>query len=314
MRVLLGKALTSDELSLVARVAGRDVEIKSQDKAETLRTAKWIILTAGGFTSEQDARSFGEWLRSIVSVVGVCTRNGIDVGEDQATSYVNETWAREMGFIKAGERLHPNVHGLIIYPDDGLSRFPLVNASGVVTADPASLVGAIEELGRAIPHTLDATCAGFRILNLALKSSEPLTQVVLAISVIEALGQDENWTEHQRNILTKLATDVESQPGAEEKEVGDALRRSLHRIGLRQGVLRVLARLGLDHLKKDWDKVYGLRSSVFHGTGQLTEPEMHELAQSAITLCGQIVIALMRHSGIAIPSVANEHYPAHIAS
>ena len=305
----MGKALSSDEHSLLARVDGRDVEVKSQDKAETLRAAKWIVLTAGGFDSEELAQSFGERLKSIVAVAGICTRNGIDVGEDRATSSVNENWAREMGLIKPKERIHPNVHGLIVYPDDGLSRFPLINASGVVTSDPASLVGTIDELDYTEPHAIGAAFGGVRILNLALKSAEPLTQVVLAISVIEALGQDESWTDNQKVILAKLASEVDSQAGAEEKEVADALRRSLHRIGLRQGVLRVLARLGLQHLKKDWDKLYSMRSGVFHGTQRLTEPEMNEVAQSAITLCGQIVIALLRQGGIAIPSVASKHYP-----
>lgn len=305
----MSRALTCDEHSLMVRINGREVEIKSQDNAETLRTAKWIVLTTGGFISEEDAQSFGERLKSIVSIAGMCTRNGVDVGEDRATTFIDESWAREIGLIRPEERIHPNVHGLIVFPDDRLSRFPLSNPSVVVTADPASFVSAIEELGHVAPQALVVASAGVRILNLALKSQEPLTRVVLAISVIEALGQEENWTESQRAILSSLAIEVESTGGTEEKEIAEALRRSLHRIGLRQGVLRVLARLGLEHRKKQWDKIYGLRSSVFHGTQQIAEHEMHELAQSSITLCGQILIALLIQGGVAIPSVARKHFP-----
>src|SRR6185437_10379727 len=84
LRVHLGKALTTDELSLVVRVAGREVEIKSQAKDESLRQTKWIILTAGGFDTEDEARTFGEQLRAIAGIVGVCERIGIDVGDDRA--------------------------------------------------------------------------------------------------------------------------------------------------------------------------------------------------------------------------------------
>jgi hypothetical protein len=302
-------ALTSDKLSLLARLDGHEVEIKSQEKSQTLRTAKWIVLTAGEFPTADDAQTFGERLRAIVGIAGICTRNGIDVGEDRPTGRVNESRAREIGLIAPEERLHPNVHGLIVYPDDGLSRFPLRTVTGIVTADPVSFVETMEELSRTALPALGAASAGVRILNLALKSSEPLTQAVLAISVIEALGQDQKWTENQKRILAKLADKVEKNVGVEEQEIADALRRSVHRIGLRQGVLRVLGRLGLDHLKKDWDSVYNTRSPVFHGTRQLTDPEMQKFAQSAITLCGQIVVALLRQGGVEIPLVATEHYP-----
>lgn len=310
LRVHVGKALTTDEPSIVARVGGREVAIKSQNKDEPLREAKWIVLTAGGFDTEKDAQTFGEQLRTIVGIAGICTRIGIDVGEDRATSWVSEEWARALGLIQAEERIHPNVHGLIIFPDDGLSRFPLMNASATVTSDPASLIASINELGENVSISITAAAAGMRILNLALMSAEPLTQVVLAISIIEALGQEENWTEGQKALLTRLASDVVNAEGAgdEEKEVADALRRSLYRIGLRQGVLRVFARLGLDHLKREWDRLYSIRSGVFHGTTHLSQSEVHELAQASMTLCGKVVIALLRKEGGPVPAISEKHY------
>ena len=157
---------------------------------------------------------------------------------------------------------------------------------------------------------MTAAEAGVRILNLALMSAEPLTQVVLSISVIEALGQEENWTERQKVFLTRLARDVENAGGAgnDEKEIADALRRSMHRIGLRQGVLRIFVRLDISHLKKEWDRLYAIRSGVFHGTKRLSEPEMHELAQAAMTLCGKVLIALLRRDDIPIPAISEKHY------
>lgn len=39
---------------------------------------------------------------------------------------------------------------------------------------------------------------GVRLLNLALMTSEPLAQMVLAISSIGELGQSEKWNDKQR--------------------------------------------------------------------------------------------------------------------
>jgi hypothetical protein len=315
LRVRLGKPLTSDSLALVLRIGGREIEIKSQNKDELLRNAKWVVFSSGGFLSATEAQAFGEALRTIVGIVGISARLGIDVGEDKATTWINEEFARSLGLIKSNERVHPNVHGLIVHPDDGLSRFPAGNFEAVATSSPTQLIDAAESFVSELPQGLSAAETGVRLLNRALMSAEPLTQVVLAISVVEALGQNEEWSESQKFILNGLAESLESSDHTDEenKEIGDALRRSVHRISLRQGVLRVLTKLQLEHLKKEWDRLYGMRSGVFHGTAHLSEPEISKLAQDCLTLCGRIVIELLKQEGIHVPPVAEIHYPTEVS-
>ncbi len=311
LRVRLGKALSSDDFVLVAKIGGREVEIKSERKDETLRNAKWVEFTTGGFPSKEEAQAFGEQLRTIAGIVGVCTRVGIDVGDDKSTTSITEEWARSLGIMKSEKRIHPNIHGLMIHPDDGLSRFPKGGFQGYVTHDPTQIVKAVEGFGLALPQALSTAEIGVRLLNRALMSVEPLTQIVLALSVVEALGQDEKWTENQASILQRLADNLEAGDDGDEeiKEVAHALRRNVHRISLRQGVLRVLQRLHFGHLKKEWDRLYEMRSGVFHGTQHLDEKETLQLAADCVTLCGKIVIALLKQEGIQVPSVADAHYP-----
>jgi hypothetical protein len=127
------------------------------------------------------------------------------------------------------------------------------------------------------------------------------------------LGQNERWTEKQTALINKLATEVESSSGSdvECKEVAEALRRSIHRIGLRQGVLRIFAGLGLEHLRKEWDRVYAARSGLFHGTLTLTEEEILQLAIDAITLCGRIILAAAERDGVKLASIRSVHLPPH---
>jgi len=177
-----------------------------------------------------------------------------------------------------------------------------------VRANPSMLEGALTEIAAGPRVRLSSSAEGVRLLNLALINPQPLAQVVLAISAVEALGQNEEWTKAQTALLHQLATQVlagTSGQDAERIEVADALRR----FGLRQGVVRVLARLGLQQLGKEWDRVYGLRSDLFHRRARLPEPEIAELAYSAITLCGRIILTLAERDGVTLPSVSHVHFP-----
>jgi hypothetical protein len=72
--------------------------------------------------------------------------------------------------------------------------------------------------------------------------------------------------------------------------------------------MRVLSRLNLNHLRKEWDKLYGLRSGLFHGTVEMNEQEIHQLATEAVRLCSRIILAVVERDGIKLPSVTSLHY------
>ena len=308
LRVRMGKPFTTKDTSLSVKVAGRDVTIKSHKNDEPLSEAQWIVLSARGFVTEIEARNFGEQLRSSTGVAALCSRLGTDTGRDQPTSWVNEEFARSSGFIRPHERLIANIHGLTILPDDDNTRIPIMDIQGKVTADPDQFVAALAELGDQFPLQLSEAGTSLQLLNFALINSQPLAQIALAFSAVEALGQDETWTETQSALIMNLASKIEEEPSPERAEVADALRRGLHRIGLRQGVMRVLSRLDLNSLRKEWDRLYGLRSGLFHGTVALTEQEISQLAVDVITMCGQIVLTLVEHDGTKLPSVAAIHF------
>lgn len=311
LRVRLGKALTSDTISIALNCDGRPVVLKSQKPDEPLRHAKWVVFIAKGFETEEAARFFGETLRAQVELAALSSRLGVDTGQNQTTSWVNEDWARSKGLIGEDEHIVPNVHGLLIVPDDENSKIVLMEGTGTVTADPDHFIGAIAELSDAGLVDLGDCTAGVRLLNFALMNSEALARAVLAFAAVEALGQDEVWSERQKVRLAELATEVEKEARGQDDElleISEALRRSLHRIGLRQGVMRVLERLDLSYLKKDWDNLYGVRSGIFHGTKSLSRPELDEFANEALGLCAKIVIKDMQARGHHIPEVFGKHF------
>jgi len=315
LRVRLAKGLTTEASRLNVKVANKDVTITSQNKEESLNIAKWVILHARGFETEGDAQQFGMRLSSIVQLAALSSRLGVDVGQNTPTGWVSEGFARSNGLIKEHERLAPNIHGLAVLPDDDFTRFPVFNAQATVTAAPEQLLSALAELGRISDLAFGSATNGVRLLNLALMTSEPLAQIVLAFSAVEEIGQNKRWTKTQITLIGQLADAAEARTEmteGEKLEVARAIRSGLFPLSLRQGVIRLLVSLGLEHLRKEWDRLYGIRSGIFHGTARPSDSELHQAALDTITLCGRIVLAIVAKEGAKVPSIAATHFTPNV--
>ena len=238
LKIRTGKALSTEEEMLKFSVAGRDVTLRSARNQQPLSEASWLLMDSQGFVTEDEAREFGEHLRRTADLVGVCTRIGLDgrgPSDDRQTSRFNEEWLRSEGVVKEGQRVGPDIHGLVVIPDDReivwLSAGPV---SGRVTSDPNRFIRAMEET--ALGAESLSIQQAIRVLNLAQINGDPLAKVVLSISAIEALAEtDQEWSDEQRNFKAALSTWLESQYGDQEgtKEISDAIER-LHRRSIRQ--------------------------------------------------------------------------------
>jgi len=309
LRVHIAKAFTTDETCLNVTIGNKIVEIKSQMRDEPLSNAKWITFIAREFATENEAKNFGEELKSMVQLAALASRIGVNVGEDKPTGWINEKFARSVGMIQDHERIKPNVHGLMVLPDDDNTRIAIVQATGSVTANPEQFTSALNELGESKNITYDQK--GTRLLNFALMTSEPLAQMVLCISAVEDLGQNEKWNGAQSKLIEKLAavaSESTETSEVERSEVVDAIRKGLFRVSLRQGVMRLLERLELNDLRGEWDRLYAIRSGIFHGTVDYPDAEKNQAASDTIKMCGKIIFASIKKHGVVIPSIAAIHF------
>jgi hypothetical protein len=64
----------------------------------------------------------------------------------------------------------------------------------------------------------------------------------------------------------------------------------------------------VDHLRKEWDRLYSIRSGIFHGTARLSAPEISQAAFDTITLCGRIILALVIKEGARVPPIAATNF------
>ena len=209
-------------------------------------------------------------------------------------------------------RVPPEIHGILVLPDDGKSQFMYASASLSVTSDPGQLIEALEQLADNsasfdAAQYPDSLINSFRLLNLAMIADDRRAKIVLAIAAVEGLIRDEKWSDRQLLWFTDTVASLQGEDDDELNEIADALQR-MHRISLRQGVFRLLKENGLEDYRSCWDDVYGKRSGLFHGTLVLDRHETNRLATDTIKLCVTIVLTILRNRGVALPGIAKVHF------
>lgn len=292
LRFRLQKQLNVDDREYRILVAGREIVVAPQLPDQKICDSEWLVINARGFTSEDEARRFGTRLRSALEVSAVATRVGVDTGRDLATAglgrSVKERLARETGAI-----VRDNIHGLDVFVDDPNVRIFNLSGKGTVRASAEPFLTDLNTFFENPSGPSQKVADVILLLNFALMRPEPVAQIVFAVSAVESLGQDQTWSPDQKQLLRELADAGEKSSAAstsERHEVADAIRKSIHRLTLRQGVFRLLDSLELGHLRKAWDALYAERSTLVHGLAPKPGADYGDLAFRTVGLCGQILL------------------------
>ena len=325
LKLRVGKALATEETALTASVAGRTVTIESTSQSEPLSKASWLVMGCRGFETADDARKFGEKLRRAAHLAGLCARVGVDAGdpgEDRTVSWVNPAILRRSGGLNPDTRIGPDLHGILILPDDGKTVFiRLGQARGTVSSNAGDFVRTLEE---ALPEIdvfggdSPSIRRAIRVLNLAEINTDPIAKVVLAISTVEGLATDPPWTDEQQKFIENSVAWLERThaDGEETRQVAEAIRR-IRRNSIRQRLRKMLVSNDLSVVWRDWDNLYKKRSRLFHGGKRdgsehrgdyLVESEVHALGQEAMKMCTKIVLSMAKRRGIAVPGCAKVHF------
>ncbi len=322
LKFRVAKSLDTEGSALTASIAGRTVTIESENPGEPLSKTSWLVMTCRGFHTEAKAREFGEELRRATYLAGLCNRLGVDAcdpGEDRTVSWLNPEVFRSFAPDK---RLAPDVHGIVVLPDDGHNVFARGGRATLqVRTNARYFVRSLEECLPAnspLGHGSPAIRRAIRVLSLAEITEDPIAKLVLAVSTIEGLATDPPWTNEQRELLDSAATWLEgAHSGCEEAtHVVEAIRL-VRRESIRQRVRKLLEANDLSKVWRAWDRLYAKRSSLFHGRSEagsehrgshLEESVLRALGEEAIKLCVKIVLSIAQREGIAVPGRANVHY------
>jgi phage replication-related protein YjqB (UPF0714/DUF867 family) len=310
-RFKLQKKLKISEKEYRFTIAGREVVLSSQFTDTTvIEDDEWLVMNARGFESREAASEFGRRLKSAIEISSVIARLGVNTGVDLPTSGVGES-IREI-FKGEGVLSRDNVHGVDVFEDDPRVRFFHMRMTGTIHSAPNPFLSELPALFEISDAPSKRTLDIVLLLNYALTRPDPVAMIVFAVSAVEMLGQDEKWSIEQRTMLDAAAEAAERASvgtASERAEVADAIRRGTHKLGLRQGVLRLLSTLGLNHLKKKWDALYQERSALVHGLVPRPGVDYGDLAFRATSLAGHI---LLTDIGREVPSAIRHrdaYYP-----
>lgn len=273
-------------------IAGREAVLAAPTPETAIKDSEWLVINARGFPTEEGARVFGHNLRAAIEVSSVSTRLGVDAGRDLPTSALAQEFKEHLRG-QTGAVVRDNVHGLDVFEDDPNVVIFTLSATATVRAQGDPFLFFASELFDGAASLSEEAKDVVLLLNYALMRPEPVAQIVFAFSAVEMLGQREHWTAAQKQLLAELAAAAEeSSTGseAERMEVSGAIKKSLHRLSLRQGVLRLLDRLGLGHLRATWDGIYRERSTLVHGLAPRPGTDYSDLASRSVTLCGHILL------------------------
>jgi hypothetical protein len=249
-------------------------------------------------------------LKTAAQISSVASRQGIDTGIDRSTSSFSQQ-IKDALFKEHGAVVKDNVHGVTVFPDDPRVTFMTFSGAGTVLRAPDPFLRDLGALMGSAGSVSQKAMDVILLLNYALMRPEPVAQIVFAISAVEMLGQNQSWSADQERILDEAANQAErSSIGteSERQEIASAIRKGVHQLPLRQGVMRLLDSLNLSHLRKDWDALYSQRSVLVHGLAPKPGADYSELAAKAIKLCGRILIAAVAKEAPLAANHVEEFY------
>ena len=321
LKLRIGKSLDTEDDALTVSIAGRTVTIESENRGEPLSKTSWLVMSCRGFETEAQAREFGEELRRVTHLAGLCNRLGVDAGdpgEDRTMSWLNPEIVRN---VNPDIRLAPDVHGIVILPDDGNNVFARWRVNAQVRANTGHFARSLEEClpgNDPLRSGSPSIRRAIRVLNLAEINEDPIAKLVLAVSTIEGLAKDPPWSDEQRQLIENAGAWLERAHGDREEaqQVVEAVRQ-VWKESIRQRIRKLLKANDLSSVWKDWDRLYERRSGFFHGRSEagsehlgshLEQSSLHALGQEAITLCARIVLSMAQREGVAVPGRAKVHF------
>jgi len=303
LRFRTAKGLTSDAKVLQFNVREHAVTLQSSDDLP-LPQGGWLSLKSAGFENEEDAQTFGRQINYALMLASVRNVWGVDTGEGRPTSALFPGGAALFGLEG---NIRSNVHGLDVYEDLPDTKWFALSAKGHVSADPNPITRDIERFAPLLAPVSAAdepvVYTALRLINEALINPDVSARLVLAIASVEMLSQGERWSESQiasLSRLVELAEQEESLSAIEREEVIDAVSRA-YRMSVRQGMRRLFRRLDLEDMWKNWDKLYGERSSILHGLSYKAPSERSALVMPALMMASKVVLHALEPS---IPGAA----------
>lgn len=191
----------SENIKIKLGQTGHNITLQSP-KRVALKDSNQLIFNAQGFSSKDEAVSFGNRIKVSTLMCGVAFRMGFNVGEDKASSIFGKPYkekARELGF-----RIIDDVHGLCVYPDDLPMRVVKGESSSKLYVSPLRFISIFKKIYEKMPNLSDKQTLALELYNLSFFESSERARFLTLISIIECLSFPEKCSDALLNHLEYL--------------------------------------------------------------------------------------------------------------
>src|SRR5690349_10318868 len=134
LRFRLQKKIRIDANEQRLQIAGHEVVLTPPTPDLKILDSAWLIMNARGFASEDEAKQFGQKLKTALEVSSVAARVGVDTGRNLATAGLGKIVKDALA--EQGARVRDNIHGLDVFPDHPDTRIFNMDATGIVHTAP----------------------------------------------------------------------------------------------------------------------------------------------------------------------------------
>ncbi len=291
LRVRFGSKLNTDEKSAKLTFRGRRVWLHPRQRELSLGTDAWVVFSANRFPTLEAAAQFGQELQRSLSIVCALRGLPVDVGGDNRPTSQFSDEIKEVVLRDTGVWLRDDVHGLDVYPATVTSQMITTEAKLTTKFVIEPYVEAMNQSAKQIDKLSKTSSLSCELLNAATMSNHPVAAATLSLAAVELLAVNEKRSPKQREWIKKIRDGLEADTSIIEadKVILQKAVAGMFNTGISDRVKKMLMRLGLSDSADDWDRIYKLRSALFHGVRRLTQSEIINLGSEAPTLSRQIV-------------------------
>jgi hypothetical protein len=291
LRVRFGNKLNTEARVIKLKYKGRRVLLRPRQQGLTLGSDEWVVFAATRFPSLEAAAQFGHDLQRSLSVICALRGLPVDVGGDNKPTGMWSDEIKEEMFRQTGIWLRDDVHGLDVYPAFVTSQTVSLGATLTAKFVIETYIDAINQSTKQINILSEASSLSCELLNASTMSNHPVAAATLSLAAVELLAVNEKRSPKQKEWIKKIRDGLEADNSIIEADK-IVLRKAvagMFNAGISDRVKKMLARLGMADRDDDWDRIYKLRSALFHGVRRLSQSEIISLGSEAPTLSRQIV-------------------------
>jgi|WetSurMetagenome_2_1015567.scaffolds.fasta_scaffold36885_5 hypothetical protein len=271
--------------------------------AESIGEGKELVISGGGFKTEESACSIGKVVKDSVLMTGVKLRIGVDTGKEKTSGWVNPTIKNEV-LNNHGVRIINDVHGLSVYSEEYPVK--IFSTSGPTIFCPSNAEKFSSELCNYFSATLsDKQRLALELYGASHYEKSDRARFLTLILCAEALLEPSARSDKERELIDSLVNFIK------DADIGNEERQSI--LGslmwlYKQSISQSLRKMAEEHLGgKTYDKLpaakfitvcYEARSTLVH-TGGVNESQVNigVLAAQLNIYLSDLLLSLVAKNG-----------------